>query len=86
MGQSISNDKLTQMYASHFAEILQNIKVEKSYGYQVYEAGLYLSERISLQLFGRGGRQTAPRTEQTIIALDVDHDAIAAKAFAEIGT
>ncbi len=82
----MDNPMMRDSYLSQINELQQNLRVEKSYGYQVFEVGISVSERITMQLFGRGGRQSAPRTEQTLISLDLDQGQIAIKAFEGIGT
>ncbi|MCD6459336.1 hypothetical protein J7L67_01555 [bacterium] len=86
IGTNVANPINKNFFISQIKSALQNFRIERSHGYQVFEVGISLSERITMQLFGRGGRQKAPRSEQTLISLDIDQTQIAAKGFEGLGT
>lgn len=85
VSDQISDSYLSDVLTNEISQVQENFHVERQYGYQVFEMGVSLSERITIQLFGRGGRQKAPRTEQTIISLDTDGSEIATRAFEHLG-
>ncbi len=86
INQSVSNPLKKTSLVDQLDNIEKNLRAQLIHGFQVFEVGISLSERITLQLFGRGGRAAAPRSEQTLIALEADETEIAVKAFNGVGT